>query len=50
MDGFYKFLSDNSIYIVTFIVLIVWAGVFFYLNSIDKRIRQIEKENKGDNK
>ncbi|HKI77007.1 MAG TPA: CcmD family protein [Ignavibacteriaceae bacterium] len=48
MEGIYKFLTENAIYIVTFIVLIVWAGVFFYLNNLDKRIKGIEKEIKGD--
>jgi len=26
------------------IVLIVWAGIFFYLFSLDKRIKIVEKE------
>jgi len=26
------------------IVLIVWAGIFFYLLSLDKRIKNVEKE------
>jgi CcmD family protein len=26
------------------IVLIVWAGIFFYLFSLDKRIKNVEKE------
>jgi hypothetical protein len=29
------------------IVLIVWAGVFSYLFSIDKRLKSIENESKG---
>ena len=39
-----SFLSHNAIYIVMIIVLIVWAGIFFYLFSLDKRIKNVEKE------
>ena len=39
-----SFLSNNAIYIVMIIVLIVWAGIFFYMFSLDKRIKSIEKE------
>ncbi|MEJ2195775.1 MAG: CcmD family protein [Ignavibacteriaceae bacterium] len=39
-----SFLSNNAIYIVMIIVLIVWAGIFFYLLSLDKRIKSVEKE------
>jgi CcmD family protein len=30
------------------IVLIVWAGIFFYMLSLDKKIKKIEKEILGD--
>lgn len=36
----------DSIYIVTLIVLIVWAGIFFFLTSLERRIRELEKEMK----
>lgn len=39
-----SFLSNNAIYIVMIIVLIVWAGIFFYLFSLDRRIKSVEKE------
>lgn len=39
-----SFLSDNAIYIVMIIVLIVWGGIFFYLFGLDKRIKLVEKE------
>ncbi len=44
MEGLYNFLSDNAIYIVLIIVLIVWTGIFFYMLSLDKRIKFVEKE------
>lgn len=44
----YQFLTDNAIYIVMIIVLIVWTGIFFYLYAMDRRIKSIEKEMKGD--
>jgi CcmD family protein len=43
-----QFLSQNAIYIVMIIVLIVWAGIFGYMFSLDKRIKKVEKEMIGD--
>ncbi|NCQ17139.1 MAG: CcmD family protein [Ignavibacteria bacterium CG_4_8_14_3_um_filter_37_9] len=43
-----EFLSKNAIYIVMIIVLIVWAGVFGFLLVLNNRIKNIEKEIKGD--
>jgi CcmD family protein len=50
LEGLYQFLSDNAIYIVMIIVLIVWAGIFFYMLNLDKRLKSIEKEISGDKK
>lgn len=44
MEVFYDFLQNNAIYIVMIIVLIVWAGIFFYMLALDKRIKSVEKE------
>ncbi len=44
MEGIYSFLSDNSIYIVLFIVLVVWAGIFIFLFNTDKRLKEIQKD------
>jgi CcmD family protein len=30
------------------IVLIVWAGIFLYMLSLDKRIKKVEKDMLGD--
>jgi len=43
-----EFLSKNAIYIVMIIVLIVWAGVFGFLFALNNRIKNIEKEIKGE--
>jgi CcmD family protein len=43
-----QFLSQNAIYIVMIIVLIVWSGIFLYMLSLDKRIKKVEKEMLGD--
>jgi CcmD family protein len=42
--GLIGFLENNSIYIVMFIVLVVWLGIFLFLNNTDKRLKTIEKE------
>ncbi len=39
-----EFLSNNALYIVLIIALIVWAGIFGYLYALDKRLESIEKE------
>ncbi|MFC2135586.1 CcmD family protein [Bacteroidota bacterium] len=44
MQSFYDFLSSNSVYIVLAIALVVWLGVFYLLNTIDKRVKDIENE------
>jgi CcmD family protein len=44
VEGLYSFFAKNSIYIVLVIVLIVWAGVFLYLFSLDRRLKNIEKD------
>jgi len=36
------FLSQNQLYIVMTIVLIIWAGIVWYLVRLDSRIKQIE--------
>jgi len=48
LEGLINFLSENAIYIVLIIVLIVWTGIFFFMLSLDKRIKFVEKELTGD--
>lgn len=44
MESLYEFLDKQSIYIVLFIVLVVWLGIFIFLWNTDKRLKNIEKE------
>jgi CcmD family protein len=48
LEGLYEFLQNNALYIVMIIVLIVWAGIFFYMLALDKRIKNVEKELVGE--
>ncbi len=36
------FLSQNALYVVLLIVLVVWLGVFLYLSRIEKRLKVLE--------
>lgn len=36
------FLSQNALYVVLLIVLVVWLGVFLYLSRIDRRLKVLE--------
>jgi CcmD family protein len=40
------FLSQNALYVVLLIVLVVWLGVFLYLSRIDRRLKVLEDANK----
>ncbi|MBU1116256.1 MAG: CcmD family protein [Bacteroidetes bacterium] len=44
LEGLFTFLKDNSIYIVLIITLIIWTGIFLFLLSIDKRLKEIKDE------
>lgn len=44
VNGLLGFLAQNSIYIVMIVVLVIWIGIFLFLNNTDKRLRAIEKE------
>jgi hypothetical protein len=38
----YEFLEQNSLLIVMIITLVIWAGLYFELIRIDKRIQKLE--------
>ena len=40
------FLSQNALYVVLVIVLVVWLGIFLYLSRIDKRLKALEDVSK----
>lgn len=44
----YDFLSQNQLYIVLTITLIIWFGIVWYLIRLDKKIGQLEKQLKKD--
>ncbi|MEN8193467.1 MAG: CcmD family protein [Bacteroidota bacterium] len=44
MTGLFEFLEQNSIYIVLVITLIIWLGIFLFLLTTDKRLKEIENE------
>jgi hypothetical protein len=50
LEGLLNFLENNSLYIVLFIVLTIWAGIFIYLNILDKRLKEIELDIKESEK
>lgn len=38
--------SSGKIYVVVAVISVIFAGLFVYLFSIDKRVKKIEQENK----
>jgi CcmD family protein len=40
----YEFLSQNQLYIVLCITLLIWLGIVWYLIRLDKKIGQLEKQ------
>jgi CcmD family protein len=37
-----EFFSQNQMFIVLTIVLLIWAGIVWYLIRLDNRIKQLE--------
>lgn len=37
-------LAQNSNYIVLAVTLLIWLGLFLYMFSVDKKLKNIEKE------
>ncbi|HPN37129.1 MAG TPA: CcmD family protein [Melioribacteraceae bacterium] len=44
MDSLFSFAEKNSIFIVLFIVLTIWLGIFISLFNIERRLKKIESE------
>jgi CcmD family protein len=39
-----NFLTENSIYLVLLIALIIWLGLSFYMVVIDRKISKLEQD------
>lgn len=37
-----EFLSQNQMFIVLVIVLLIWGGIVWYLLRLEKKLRQLE--------
>lgn len=40
-----EFFAQNQLFIVMTIILLIWAGIVWYLVRIDKRVKQLEDQN-----
>lgn len=49
MSNILSFLDHNSLYIVLFILLVIWFGIFMFLLNTDKRLKHIEEELNSQN-
>ncbi len=41
-----SFFQQNQMYVVLTVVLLIWAGIVFYLLRIDRKVNTIEKNMK----
>ncbi|MDA0986310.1 MAG: CcmD family protein [Bacteroidetes bacterium] len=39
-----EFLTQNQLFIVLFIVLIIWFGIIIYLFTLENKLKKIENE------
>jgi CcmD family protein len=46
MGSLYNFLEQNAMYVVLFITLIIWTGIFIYIFRIDRKLSRLEKDKK----
>lgn len=37
------YFAENSLHLVLGIALLAWAGIFFYLRRLDRKISKLEK-------
>lgn len=42
-----EFLAEHQLYIVLFIVLAIWFGIYAYLFRLEGRIKRLENESKN---
>ena len=43
-----EFFSQNQMYIVMGIILIVWAGIVIYLFRLEGRLKRLEQSSNGE--
>lgn len=43
-----EFLSQNQMFIVLIIVLLIWGGIIWYLTRLDKRLKRLEDQSKEE--
>ncbi len=44
MESLYNFLNTHSYYGLLAIILIVWAGMFSYVQSLNKKVKKFKNE------
>lgn len=48
MESVYKFFENNSLYIVLVINLLIWLGIFIFMQRIEKRLEKLERDYKNE--
>ena len=41
-----EYFSSNQLFIVMTIVLLIWAGIVFYLFRLDRKVKELEQSMK----
>lgn len=39
-----EFLAKNSLYVVLICVLVIWAGIAWYIQRVDRKVTELEKK------
>ncbi len=48
MTGLYDFFNQNSLAVVLAIVLVIWAGIVWYLVRLGRRVQRLEETGKKE--
>jgi flagellar biogenesis protein FliO len=43
-----EFLSQNQMFIVLIIVLLIWGGIIWYLTRLERRLKRLEDQSKEE--
>ncbi len=38
-----EFLTNNQLFIVMTLILLIWAGIVFYLLRLDRKVKELEQ-------